>query len=263
MTLALRSLRQTVPLLVGLGAVLSVFEYSLVAVAASYERAGAFGRLAAFVPDFAQGHIGMALTSFAAMTTSGYFEPLVVLIIAQFVIHLAAEPAAEIECGLADLLLSRPLPRHRIVSRSLLVMIIATAALLAMMGSATALGLRLQAPPGARWPEGRGVLLILLNLALVVWCFGAATLAAAGWARRRASAQAPVAVACVAFYLANLLSPWWAPVRPLVKFSPFHYFRGAAIISGGGDLAFNLTVLGTAIVVATGVAYWQFGRRDL
>ena len=198
------------------------------------------------------------------MTTSGYFEPLVVLIVAQFTIHVAAEPAAEIESGLVDLVLARPQPRHRLVSRALLVMIVCTLALLLTMVTATGLGLMTLAPPGARWPAARAFLWISVNLALVAWSFGAATLAAAGWARRRMSAQAPVAVACVAFYLISLLSGWWAPARPFARLSPFHYFRGTAIISGGGGaLARNLSVLASAIVLFSGVAYWQFGRRDL
>jgi ABC-2 type transport system permease protein len=258
-----RSLRRLLPLAAGLAAVLCAFEYALVAVAASYERAGKFGQLAAFVPDFAQGHIGKALTSFSAMTTSGYFEPAVVLIVAQFTIHVAAEPAAEIESGLVDVVIARPLPRHWLVSRALLVMIVSTLALLLLMGAATALGLALLAPRGARWPGASSILWISVNLALVAWCFGAATLAVAGWARRRASAQGTVAVACVAFYLISLVSGWWAPARPFARLTPFHYFTGAAIISGGGMLARNLSLLASAVVLFSGVAYWQFGRRDL
>lgn len=208
LTLVDRSLRRLTPIIAGLAAVLCAFEYALVAVAASYERAGSFGQLGAFVPGFAQGHIGMALTSFSAMTTSGYFEPLVVLIVAQFTIHVAAEPAAEIEAGLVDLVLARPQPRHRLVSRTLLVMVVCTLTLLLTMVAATAAGLMTLAPPGARWPTARALLWISVNLALVAWFFGAATLAAAGCARRRMSAQGPIAVACVGFYLVSLVSGW-------------------------------------------------------
>src|SRR6185436_13236968 len=112
LTLVGRSLRRNTALIAGVTAVLSAFQFALVAVAASYERAGSFGTLAALVPDFAQGHLGAALTSFGAMTTTGYFEPAVVMMIAQFAIHLAAEPAADIEAGLTDLILARPLRRH-------------------------------------------------------------------------------------------------------------------------------------------------------
>jgi len=46
----------------------------------------------------------------------------------------------------------------------------------------------------------------MANLLMVTWCFGAATLAAAGWARRRVTAQAPLAVAAIAFYLLNFVA---------------------------------------------------------
>ena len=55
----------------------------------------------------------------------------------------------------------------------------------------------------------------------------------------------------------------WEPARSFAWLSPFHYFAGAAILSGGGNLPFNLSILGTVTVVAAGVAYWQFSRRDL
>ena len=97
----------------------------------------------------------------------------------------------------------------------------------------------------------------------MTWAFGAATLAVAGFTRRRVTAQAPVAVAAIAYYLLNFLASMWAPARSFAWLSPFHYFAGAAILSGGGDLPFNLSILGAVTAVAAGIAYWQFSRRDL
>lgn len=263
LTLVGRTLRRIAPLTAALAALLALFQFALVAVAASYERAGSFAFLSALVPDFAKGHIGAGLTSFAAMTTTGYFEPMIVMLVAQFAIYVAAEPAAEIETGLVDTVLARPLPRHWLVSRSLIVIAFGTIVLMIAMGAATGLGLRLLAPPRAHWPEARIVLLLMANLLMVTWCFAAATLAAAGWTRRRVTAQAPVAVAAIAYYLLNFLATMWAPARSFAWLSPFHYFTGAAILGGGGNLAFNLSILGTATVIAASVAYWQFNRRDL
>ena len=263
LTLVGRSLRRIWPLTAALAALLAAFQFALVAVAASYERAGSFAFLSALVPDFAKGHIGAGLTSFAAMTTTGYFEPMIVMLVAQFAIYVAAEPAAEIEGGLVDTVLARPLPRHWLVTRTLIVMVIGTVALMIAMGAATSLGLRQIAPPRARWPEPRIVLQLMVNLLMVTWCFGAATLAAAGWARRRVTAQAPLAVAAIAYYLLNFVSTMWEPARAFAWLSPFHYFAGAAILSGAGRLTFNLSVLAAATLVAAAIAYWQFNRRDL
>ena len=263
LTLVGRTLRRIAPMTAALAALLAAFQLSLVAVAASYQRAGSFAFLSTLVPDFAKAHIGAGLTSFAAMTTTGYFEPMIVMLVAQYAIYVAAEPAAEIETGLVDIVLARPLPRHWLVSRSLIVIAVGSAVLMLAMGAATAIGLRLLAPPRVPWPEPRIVLLLIVNLLMVTWCFATATLAAAGWTRRRVTAQAPIAIAAIACYLLNFLAAMWAPARSFAWLSPFHYFTGAAIISGSGNLAFNLVVLGAATAIAAGVAYWQFSRRDL
>ena len=103
----------------------------------------------------------------------------------------------------------------------------------------------------------------MANLIMVSLCFGAATLAVAGWARRRVSAQGPVAIAAVACYLIHLVAGWWAPARLFARFSPFRYFAGAAILTGHANSRLDFSVLGAATVIASAVAYWQFERRDL
>ena len=53
------------------------------------------------------------------------------------------------------------------------------------------------------------------------------------------------------------------PLRRFGRFSPFYYYRGAAILDGSAHTALNLTILGAIIVAASALAYWQFSRRDL
>ena len=113
LTLIGRSLRRIVPLWAGLAAVLVAFQFALIAVGASYEKAGSFNVLAMVLPGFARGAFGTALSSFAGMTTFGYFETLIVILVTQFAIYVATEPAGEVEWGLVDVVLARPLPRHR------------------------------------------------------------------------------------------------------------------------------------------------------
>ena len=263
LTLVGRSLRRIAPLWVGLAVVLAAFQIALVAVAASYEEAGSFDRLAMVLPAFARGSFGTALSSFAGMTTIGYFETLVITLVAQFAIYVATEPAGEIEGGLVDLVLARPLPRHWLVTRTLLVMATSTLALALTMGTATWLGLHALAPPGSRWPQPRIVLTLIAHLVMVAWCFGAPALAAAAWARRRAWAQGSVGLAAIALYLIDFIGTFWAPLRRFGRFSPFYYYQGSAILEGSAHTVFNLTILGTVIVAASALAYWQFGRRDL
>ena len=56
------------------------------------------------------------------MASLGFFEPLIVMLVVQFAIFLATEPAGDVETGLVDLVLARPVPRHWLVTRSLIAM---------------------------------------------------------------------------------------------------------------------------------------------
>ena len=263
LTLVGRSLRRIAPVCIGLAAVLGGFQLILVAVAASYERAGSFDQLAMLLPAVARHAFGTAMSSFAGMASVGFYETGIVLMVALFAIFVAAEPAGDVEAGFVDVIFARPLPRHWIVTRSLLVTTIATLALMLTMGAGTWIGLVTLAPPRARWPELRIVLNLIAHLFMVASCFGAVTLAAAGWARRRAAAQAPVAVAAIALYLIDFLGVWWKELSQVSLISPFHFYQGAAIIEGRANTAQDLSVLGAATIAATALAYWQFSRRDL
>jgi hypothetical protein len=263
LTLVGRSLQRVGRLFGALLGILGVFQLVLVAVAASFEGARTFERLAMLVPSFMQQSFGAALTSFSGMATAGYFHPVVVMLVVQFTIYVATEPAGEIEWGLVDLVLARPLPRHWLVSRSLLMMIMGPAALTSTMVAGTWIGLWSLAPQAARWPDARVILLLVAHLVMLAWCFGGAALAAAAWAQRRGSAQAPVAVAAVILYLIEFLGASWDPARPLARASPFHYYQGTAILTGTADAVLDLSIMGAAAMVGIGLAYWQFGRRDL
>jgi hypothetical protein len=263
MALVSRSFGRVVRVFAAMLFLLALFQIALIAVAASYANASTLDQLAQLVPGAVQQVFGPALLSFGAMTTLGYFHPIPVMAVVQFAIYVATEPAGEIEWGLVDVVLARPLPRHWLVNRSLIVVTVSVALLTLTMGAATSIGLWMLAPPRTRWPEPRVVLLLIVHLATVAWCFGGAALAATGWARRRGSAQAPIAIAAVALYLLDLLGASWQAARPFARLSPFHYYQGAAILAGTANAALDLSILGAAGGVGIALAYWQFSRRDL
>ena len=244
-------------------AVLTAFQVALIAVASSLARDGEFDRLADIVPAALRPALAPALTSFGSMTLFGYFDVLIVMIVVQWAIVAATEPAGEIETGLVDLVLARPLPRHRLVTRALAVTFGSSLTLALAMGSGTLIGLLLLTPHGDAWPEPRLVVLMIAHLTAVAWCFGAAGVAACGWARRRASAIAVVAIASMVCYLVDMLGMWWAPLEPLARLTPFYYFHGGALIAGTADPAWNLAVLSATTAAAAAIAYWRFERRDL
>jgi len=262
-----RSLGRTAGLFAAISILLAVFEIATIAVAASFTGANDFARLSQFMtqftPSFVQSAFGPAVLSFGALTTICYFDPLVVMMAVQFVMFLATEPAGEIEVGLVDLVLARPLPRHRLITRSVLVMTAGASLPMLAMGLATWVGLQFLAPADAHWPEARIVLLMMIHLAAASWCFGGVALAAAAWSRRRGVAQAAVAIAAVALYLIDVIGESWSKALPLARLLPFHYYHGAAILRGTANAALDLSILVGVGVVGIALAYWQFGRRDL
>src|SRR5512145_1706423 len=165
------------------------------------------------------------------MVLFAYVDPLIVMLIVQFAIYLATEPAGDVESSLLALVLARPMPRHWIVTRSLLVMMIGTALMSGAMYATTWAGLWWLAPPDVQWPDPRTAFSLSAHVSLIAVCFGSAALAASGWTRRRGAAVGAVAVIAITAYLVELLESIWAPARDVARFSPFHYFNASGILT--------------------------------
>jgi hypothetical protein len=258
-----RSLGRTARPLIAIALVLCAFQLALIAAASSIAADGNVGGLARLVPGFLQQSLGLALLSFAGMTTIGYFDAIIVMLVVLFAIHLAAEPAGDIEAGLVDLILARPLPRAWLLTRSVFVMMSSTSVLVLVMSAALWVGLLWLAPRQAIWPDPRVVVKMGAHLILVAWCFGAWSLAASAWARRRGTAVAIVAIVGVALYLLDFVGMIWRPLARAATLSPFYYFHGGAILSGTASTARDLVVLGSIATAGVAVAYWRFAKRDL
>jgi ABC-type transport system involved in multi-copper enzyme maturation permease subunit len=261
--LVVRSLGRVRILSTSLALVLIGLQLAIIAAAASFADGGNFERLAQIVPAFVMQTMGPALTSFSGMVLFAYFDPLIVMLLVQFAIYLATEPAGEVESNLVDLILARPLPRHWMVTRSFLVMAIGTVVTSGAMVASTWAGLWWMAPLNTQWPAPRTVISMSAHMTLIAWCFGCAALAASGWARRRGAVVGAVGVVAIAAYLVELLESIWAPARELAPFSPFHYYSEAGIIAGTGGEARDFAVLGSIVLAAMAVAYWRYQRRDL
>jgi len=136
-----------------LGALLAAFQYALVAVAASYERSGSFG-----VPVSAGAGLRERPHRRGADVVCRDDDDRLFRADDRHARRAIrdlrrAEPAAEIEGGLVDTIAARPLPRHWLVTRTLVVMAIGTVALMIAMGTATSLASgswRRRAPAGPR-----------------------------------------------------------------------------------------------------------------
>jgi ABC-2 type transport system permease protein len=264
--LVLRSAARGARVFGAVALILSAFQVLLVLVATTFQTTRSFDLLTGLIPMSVQQSFGpgaLMLASFAGMVTFGYFHPIVVLAILQLGVWAATEPAGEIEWGLFDLELARPVRRSAIVARSLLVALGVTTATVAAMTAGTWVGLSLLAPAGATWPDPHRVLSLAAHLLMLSWVFAAGGLAASAFARRRGSAFGAVLVATVFLYLLNFVADSWKPAAGLRPYTPFHYYPGIGVANGTAPVAHDLGVLVALTAALVLVAFWRFERRDL
>jgi ABC-2 type transport system permease protein len=264
--LVLRSFARGRWLLAGVAVLVVAFEVAIVLQAASAEESQAFQLMGRLTPAFIQRWMGesfVALGSYAGIIGFGYFHPTIVLIVALVGAFLASELAADVEAGHVDLLLSRPVARHRLVTRSTLLLVLGPAVLAVAMLSATATSVALFTPRGATKPSPVIIGLMATNMLAVACCVGSLSLALASFVRRRAAAFGSVAILAAALYLVNVLAASWEPARIPDLISPFHYFQGARILAGAFSPARDVLILVGASSVLVAVAYWRFKARDL
>jgi ABC-2 type transport system permease protein len=258
-----RSFRRSRWLLISLAAVLAIFQV-LVVVAASYlrEQAG-FSQVVALLPAVAQQFFGAFLSSFTGMVAFGYWHPVVVIAFVGVAVVVASEPAADLESGVVDLVLARPVRRSRVVTRSVIVTGLTTLALVVLMVATTAVSLGAVAGSAAVAPAVRMVTKLAANLVAVSWCLGALALAASTMLSRRGAAAGSTGVIAFALYLLNALADVSPTFKPYGPYSPFHYYQPMAVIAGGSRWQSDIAVLLVVAAVLCAIAYAAWSRRDL
>lgn len=264
--LLLRSAGQARYLLLGAFALLCGFQIVIVGQAAEIERTNSFSRMADLLPAFLQRGLGskaMLLATFKGTVAFGYFHPVVCILVSALAIYLATEPAHEVESGLVDVELARALPRHRLLTRSLVLVLASLLAAVAVMALGTWLGASLFGAGDMGLPTPAVRACLLLNLLAVAWCLGGLALLVATLSRRWMTAFTTVMLTAISMYLIDFLAIGWRPMRIVAWISPFHYFPALSIIAGDASTGRDLAVLFAAATVFITIAYWQFQRRDL
>jgi len=261
-----RSAVQARYVLIGSFALLFGFQLVIVGQAAEIERTQSFSRLAELLPGFLQRGLGsraMLLATFKGTVAFGYFHPVVCVLLSIVAIYVMTEPAHEVEAGLVDLELARSVPRHRLLTRSVILAAAAIAAAVVLMAAGTSAG-------GRAFTDGSLDMLsvdtrarLLVHLAGVAACCGAFGLLVAVWSRRWMTAFTTAALTTVVMYLVDFLAIGWRPMRAVAWISPFHYYPALSVLSGDAPDARNLTILYSAAAVFTVLAYWRWQRRDL
>ena len=265
-TLLQRTIAQARYVLVGSLVLLCGFQLIIVGQASAIEEQNSFGRMAELVPAFLQRGLGnraLLLATFKGTVAFGYFHPVVLVLVALLTIYVTTEPAHEVEAGLVDLELARSIPRHAIITRSLVAGLAGIGAAALLMAAGTWAGLRIFAAPSFDAPSATTIALLLLHLAAVAALLGAVGLAVAAGARRWTNAFFTAALVTVIAYLIDFLSIGWPMMRSVAWISPFHYYPALSIVAGDAPVVRNLTILVTSTAVFVAAAYLRFQRRDL
>ena len=266
LTLMRRSASQSRYQMIGCLWLLGGFQLVLVAQATVIQESQSFGRLAELLPGFLQRGLGsqaLLLATFSGAISFGYFHPLVVVLLSVIAAYFATEPAYDVEVGRVDLLLARSVPRHRLVTRSLALALLASALTVAWMALGTWVGLKIFASAQPQWPSPATLGRLMLHLTAIAWCFGAFGLAVGAAFSRWTSAFTLVVGTTVVMYWIDFLAIAWPRMRSFAWVSPFDYYPAIPILAGTAPRWSNLAVLLSLALVFTVIAYWRFERRDL
>jgi ABC-2 type transport system permease protein len=260
------SLRRIRTILIAMGILLFAFQVLLVSMARAINDAGGFRQLAHLMPSFVREMMGpnaIMFLSFGGMVCLGYFHAAVMGSLVGLAISIATVPAGEIETGFIDLLLGRPLARHWIITRTILVGMVAAAILIGVMMLGTSVGLHVFSPKTVALPPAKLVRALALNLGLVVLSWGAVALAIAAVSRRRAFAGGAAGILALSTFLLDYMGRIWAPAESIAWLSPFRYFSPFDLILWQTIPVKSYAVLGGIIVAGWIFAYIGFARRDI
>lgn len=255
--------RHRVPV-IALATLLSAFQIVDVFVAHSLQANGLYAQFSALVPAFIQEAMGGVLVgSFTGAIAVGFVHPLIMLSLSCAAIYLASEPAGEVEDGLVDLVLARPVPRFLIVVRSTVVYVAGSAAIAAAMFVTSRTAVRWLSPTTAAAIPPMRLAWIAANLLAIAWCFGAASLAMAAHVRERMHAVGAIAWLAVCLYLLQFAAAAWAPLRPFARVSPFRYYEPMQTLLGTTTPIANILGLLMSTIALLALAHVLYQRRDL
>jgi len=261
-----QSLRRVRKFLLAAGLLLTGFQVILILQANSIQATHSFAQIADMVPAFAREVLGPAFVgflTFKGIVCLGYFHPVVMGALVSISLTLATIPVMEIETGFIDLVLSRPVARHWIVTRSIVVAVISTVYLLAMMALGTWIGLNEYAAKDAGWPSAQLIGSLAINLGLLMLCWSAITLAIGCACRRRGTAGAIAGLLALTAYLTDYIGRAWKPAESVAWLSPFRYYTPFELVMGSTLPAKSLYVLSGITAIAFALAYVLYSRRDI
>jgi ABC-2 type transport system permease protein len=253
-------------LIAAMAALLMAFQVFLIIVARSLYRSNAFAQLEALFPPFVREMLGPSVASFmsfSGIVCVGYFHLSVMGSLIAISIALATTPTSEVETGFMDLILSRPLARHWIITRTILMVMLCTAGLLIAMMIGTWVGLNALAPAEIQWPRANLILSMATNLGLLMLCWSGVAMAIGSASQRRVVAAALSGVIALGTFLLDYIARAWQPAESIGWISPFRYFSPFQLLDGSPLPAKNVVVLSVIAVTGFAASYVIFSRRDI
>lgn len=266
LVLLAHSLKRVRTIVIAMGVLLVVFQVFLIVVARSIQRSNTFEQMGSLMPAFVREMLGpsfASMMSFSGIVCLGYFHLAVMGALVALSIALGTMPTSEVETGFMDLILSRPLARHWVITRSTIVVMICTSILLAMMMAGTWAGLNGLAPKDIAWPEPRLVLSLAINLGLLMLCWSGIAMAIGAASRRRSVASVIAGLLALAMFLLDYVARAWQPAQTVAWLSPFRYHSPFELLMGKALPVGNILVLTGFAVAGFALAYFLFSRRDI
>jgi ABC-2 type transport system permease protein len=260
------SIKRVRTLILVMGAVLALFQVFLIVIGRSLDQSNAFEQLSAIIPPFIRQLMGPTFTSFMSfkgVVSLGYFHLAIMGSLLGLSISVATMPASEVETGFMDLILARPLARHLIITRSILLLTICIIISLSMMMLGTWAGLNFLAAKQPQWPEASLILSLAANLAALMLCWGGIALLIGSTSRRRAVAGSITGLLALTSFLLDYVARAWQPAEAVAWLSPFRYYSPLDIVTANALNAQNVLVLLGVALASFAVAYLLFSRRDI
>lgn len=264
--LVVHSLKRVRTLVLTTGLLLGAFQLILIFVAGSIQGSGGFEQLATLLPPFFRELLGPALASFmsfSGIVSLGYFHLTVIGALTAVAVTLATIPTGEVESGFSDFILSRPVARHWMITRTIVVVALACAFVVALMVAGTWGGLHAFGRRDVQWPSAKLIRSLAENLYMLALCWGGVALAIASAARRRSVAGGAAGLLALAAYLLDYVGRLWQPAEKVAWLSPFRYYNPFELILGSPLPPKNLMVLGAVAVAGFIAAYVLYARRDI
>jgi len=248
------------------GLLLAALQLVLIFVGGALQSTGAFDQLSSLLPPFARELLGPSFAvvlSFGGIVCMGYFEVAVMGALIAVAVTLATVPASEVETGFMDLILARPLARHWIITRTIVLTTLVTAILLALMVAGTWTGLRMFAPQGVQWPAAALINSLAVNLGMLTLSWGGVAMAIGAVSRRRSVAGGSAGLLALTTFLLDYVARLWQPAEKIAWLSPFRYYNPFELVMGNPLPIKNVIVLGAIAVAGFAAAYVLFARRDI